>query len=66
MASSQAKIGWKTQRKREYKNCRFVLNFFAIFLEFSITSRVGTERTDNFYFFSFSTFSNLFWLEMKP
>ena len=25
MASSQAKIGWKTQRKRENKNCRFVL-----------------------------------------
>ena len=25
MASFQAKIGWKTQRKRENKNCRFVL-----------------------------------------
>ena len=25
MASSQAKIGWKTQRKRENKNCHFVL-----------------------------------------
>ena len=36
------------------------LNFFAIFLEFSITRRVGTERNDNFYFFSFSAFSNLF------
>ena len=36
------------------------LNFFAILLEFSITRRVGTERTDNFYFFSFSSFSNLF------
>ena len=42
------------------------LNFFAIFLEFSITRRVGTKRNDNFYFFSFSAFSNLFWLGMKP
>ena len=42
------------------------LNFFAILLEFSITRRIGTERTDNFYFFSFSAFSDLFWLEMKP
>ena len=25
MASFQAKIGWKTLRKRENKNCRFVL-----------------------------------------
>ena len=25
MASFQAKIGWKTQRKRKNKNCRFVL-----------------------------------------
>ena len=24
MASFQAKIGWKTQRKRENKNCRFI------------------------------------------
>ena len=24
MASSQAKIGWKTQRKRENKNCRSI------------------------------------------
>ena len=42
------------------------LIFFTIFLEFSITRRVGTERTDNFYFFSFSAVSILFWLEMKP
>ena len=42
------------------------LNFFAIFLEFSITRCVGAERTDNFYFLFFSAFSNLFWLEMKP
>ena len=42
------------------------LNFFAIVLEFSITHQVGTERNDNFYFLSFSAFSNLFWVEKKP
>ena len=42
------------------------LNFSAFLLEFSITRCVGTERTDNFYFFSFSALSNLFWLERKP
>ena len=30
------------------------LNFFTIFLEFSITSRVGTPRNDFFFFFSLS------------
>ena len=42
------------------------LNFFAIILEFSITYRVRTKRNDTCYFLSFSAFSNLFWLEMKP
>ena len=42
------------------------LNFFVIFLEFSITHRVGTKQNDNFYFLSFSAFSKLFWIEMKP
>ena len=42
------------------------LNFFTIFLEFSITRRVGTERNNNFYFLSFSALSNLFWVEMTP
>ena len=42
------------------------LNFFPIFLQFSITRRVGTKRNDNFYFPTFSAFCNLFWLEMKP
>ena len=42
------------------------LNFVAIFLEFSIMRRVGTERNDIFYFLSFSAFSNLYWLELKP
>ena len=40
--------------------------FFAIFLEFSITLRVRRKQNDNFYFLSFSTLSNLFWLEMTP
>ena len=42
------------------------LNFFAIFLEFSIARRVGTKRKDNFYILYFSYISNLFWLVMKP
>ena len=41
------------------------LNFFAIFLEFSIPGRVETHRNDYFYFFSFSAFQILFWLEKK-
>ena len=40
-------------------------NFFAIYLEFSISRRVGTKRNDTFYILSFSAFSNLFWLEMN-
>ena len=39
------------------------LNFFAIFLVFSITGREGTHRKDFFYFLSFPPFPNLFWLE---
>ena len=35
-------------------------------MEFSITLRVGTKRNDNSYFLSFPTFSNLFWLIMRP
>ena len=42
------------------------LNFFALFFEFSITPRVRMKRNDNFYFLSFSVFSNQFWLEMNP
>ena len=42
------------------------LNFFAIFLEFSTTSRFGTDRNDNFLYLSFVAFSNLFRIEMKP
>ena len=42
------------------------LNFVAIFLEFSITRRVGTERNDNLYFFSFSAFPDQFWLQKTP
>ena len=42
------------------------VNFFAIFLEFSILLRVGTKRNDTFYILSFPAFSIRFWLEMKP
>ena len=42
------------------------LNFFAIFFEFCITDGIGTERSDNFYFLSFMTFSTLFFLQKKP
>ena len=42
------------------------LNFFAIYLEFSIPGRVKTHRNNFFYFLSFSAISNLFWLEKKP
>ena len=41
------------------------LNCFVIFLEFSITRRIGTKRNYNFYFLSFPAFSSLFWLKMK-
>ena len=58
----QRTLDWK-EAKMEFFN---FLNFFAVFLEFSITRRVRTKQNDNFYFLSFSSFSNLFWLEMKP
>ena len=41
------------------------LREIPIFLEFSITCRVGTKWNDNFYFLSLSALSNLFWIEMK-
>ena len=41
------------------------LNFFLIFMEFSITHWVGMKRNDNFYFLFFSAFSIIFWIEMK-
>ena len=42
------------------------LNFFAIFLEFATTGRVGAERKDNFYFLSLSAFYKQLRLEMNP
>ena len=33
-----------------------LLNFFATFLEFSLTRQVGTKRDNNFYFLSLSLF----------
>ena len=41
------------------------MNFFAFCLEFSIPGQVGIDWNDNFYFLSFSTYANLFWLEKK-
>ena len=42
------------------------MNFFAIFLKFSITRWIGTKQNDNIYFLFFLAFSNLFWLQMTP
>ena len=42
------------------------LDFFSIFLEFSISRRIGTERNYNFYFLSFKSVPNQFWLKMNP
>ena len=44
----------------------YISNFFYIFLKFCISSRVGAKQNDNFYFDTFSAFSNLFGLETKP
>ena len=41
-------------------------NVFSISFEFSITRRIGTERNYNFYFLSFSSIPNLFWLKINP
>ena len=41
-------------------------NIVAIFLEFSIMGRVGTDRNNNFHFLSFMAFSHVFWIEKKP
>ena len=43
-----------------------LLHFFSIFLKFCTTHGVGTKRNDNFHFLSFSFFSTLFWLLLKP
>ena len=44
----------------------FLYFFFVFFLEFSIRGQVGNDRIDNFYFYYFSAFPNLFWPEKKP
>ena len=41
------------------------LNFFAIFLELSITGRVEAQQDDFVYLLSFAGFPNLFWLVKK-
>ena len=42
------------------------LNVFSISFEFSITRRIGTEWNYNFYFLSFLSIPNLFWLKINP
>ena len=54
-------LAWKEYRTVFFK----FLNFFDIFLGFSISRRVGTKRNDNFYILSFTAFYNLFSLEIK-
>ena len=52
MASFQAKIGWKTQRKRENKNCRSIS-----FLMASFQAKIGWKRlrkSENKNYFSVS------------
>ena len=51
--------------KRNHKRFFNFLKIFPIFLEYSITRWVRTKWNDIFYFLYFSTFSNLFSLEMK-
>ena len=51
--------------KWSHNSIVWYFDFFALFMEFYITRRIGTKRNDNFYFISFSALSNLFWLEMK-
>ena len=46
-------------------NPQWYFLIFYIFLEFSSTCLVGTKRNDIFYFPYFSSFSDLFWLEMN-
>ena len=59
----QTYFGLKGSHNGIFKFFKF---FSYFFFEFSITRRVGTERTDNFYILSLSAFSNQFWLEKKP
>ena len=42
-----------------------ILNFYAIFSEFFIMGRAGTDRNDNFYYHSISGFPTLLSLEKK-
>ena len=62
LSLSQPILTWKEALRVFYN----FLNFFAIFLEFYITCRARINWNDNFSFFSFSDFLNLFWLEEKP
>ena len=54
MATFQAKIGWKTQRKRENKNCRFVLfRFYPTLIENSKKIAKKFKKLKNSVMYSF-------------
>ena len=44
----------------------YFLHIFCYVFGILHYASVGTKRNNNFYFLSFSAFSNLFWQEMKP
>ena len=48
MASFQDKIGWKTQRKCENRNCRFVI--FRSYLTRNRKLQKNSERIEKYHF----------------
>ena len=48
MASFQEKIGWKTQRKGENRNCRFVM--FRFYLTLNRKFQKNSERIQKYHF----------------
>ena len=62
---SQPILAWKESIMFFFFFFSKFFEFFEFFLEFSIPGRLGTHRNDFFYFLSFSTIPNLFWLEKK-
>ena len=48
MASFQDKIGWKTQRKSENRNCRFVM--FRSYLTRNRKFQKNSERIEKYHF----------------
>ena len=70
MASSQAKIGWKTQRKRENKNCRFVL--FRSYPTRNKKFQINSKKIQKYNYLIISSQNRLEnaekerWFEIKP